>query len=304
MDFSLQSIDLRVCTQGVKIGDNIDFRNECDKMDLLYHQRRSFLSHLHPQLVSSYSTVERKEILRSRVEKLRHALSSEGLELFPDFLQRKSLLRKLGYINEHDVVCLKGRVACEVNTCEELIVTELVFCGALNNLDPAEIVAALSSLVFQEKNDNELDEELPEALSNCCKTMEKIALNIGTLQQECGLKIDARDYCISSLKFGLVHAVYEWALGIPFRNICDLTLVQEGSIVRCITRLDELCREVRIFLMFTVGYTNFCLNFVPINIQVRNCARVVGNPSLYRKAELASVAIKRDIVFASSLYIS
>ena len=79
---------------------------------------------------------------------------------------------------------------------------------------------------------------------------------------------------------GLVHVVYEWACGVPFSSICELTDVQEGSIVRTITRLDELCREVR------------------------NCARVVGNPTLYRKMEMASEAIKRDIVFASSLYVS
>jgi antiviral helicase SKI2 len=30
----------------------------------------------------------------------------------------------------------------------------------------------------------------------------------------------------------------------------------------------------------------------------------VGNPTLYRKLEAASIAIKRDIVFASSLYVS
>lgn len=49
---------------------------------------------------------------------------------------------------------------------------------------------------------------------------------------------------------------------------------QEGSIVRCITRLDELCREAR------------------------NAARIIGDPSLYRKMEQASESIKRDIVFA------
>lgn len=32
--------------------------------------------------------------------------------------------------------------------------------------------------------------------------------------------------------------------------------------------------------------------------------RVVGNPTLYRQLESASAAIKRDIVFASSLYVS
>ena len=37
--------------------------------------------------------------------------------------------------------------------------------------------------------------------------------------------------------------------------------------------------------------------------QVRNAARVIGDPLLYRKMEAASTAIKRDIVFAASLYV-
>ena len=39
-------------------------------------------------------------------------------------------------------------------------------------------------------------------------------------------------------------------------------------------------------------------------LQVRNSARIFGDPVLYRKMEQASQAIKRDIVFASSLYIA
>jgi len=149
----------------------------------------------------------------------------------------------------------------------------------LNDLEPEEIVAVLSTLVFQEKRGEDLDSELPERLVLCCQKMKTIARNLGQLQKEQGLKVDPAEYCESTLKFGLVHVVYEWALGVPFKNICDLTDVQEGSIVRCITRLDELCREVR------------------------NCARVVGNPVIYRKLEAASTSIKRDIVFASSLYV-
>ena len=66
----------------------------------------------------------------------------------------------------------------------------------------------------------------------------------------------------------------------PFAEICDLTDIQEGSVVRCITRLDETCREVR------------------------NGARIIGDANLFQKMEEASKLIKRDIVFASSLYIS
>ena len=42
----------------------------------------------------------------------------------------------------------------------------------------------------------------------------------------------------------------------------------------------------------------------PLSLQVRNAARIIGDPSLYKKMEVASQMIKRDIVFASSLYVS
>lgn len=32
---------------------------------------------------------------------------------------------------------------------------------------------------------------------------------------------------------------------MPFKEICELTDVLEGSIVRAIVRLDETCREVK-----------------------------------------------------------
>lgn len=44
----------------------------------------------------------------------------------------------------------------------------------------------------------------------------------------------------------LVDVVCDWAKGVSFADITAMTLVQEGSIVRCITRLDELCREVSV----------------------------------------------------------
>ena len=51
-----------------------------------------------------------------------------------------------------------------------------------------------------------------------------------------------------------------------------------GMIVRCIQRLNETCRDV-------------C-----------NAARVIGDPKLQKKMKEASMLIKRDIVFAASLY--
>lgn len=76
------------------------------------------------------------------------------------------------------------------------------------------------------------------------------------------------------------QVVYEWAKGTPFADICCLTDVPEGSIVRCIVRLDEVCREVK------------------------DAARLMGDSALFLKMQNASERIKRDIVFSASLYIA
>lgn len=277
----LGMLDLKDCAKTMHQGNSaIEFGSACARLESEVASARQYQSHYHPSIESHYVIVERKETLRSRVKILRHLLSNESLQLFPDFEMRKAMLQSLGYVDENDTVCLKGRVACEVNTCEGLIVTEMLFGGMLNELEPPEIVAALSALLFQEKADDDIGSDLPERLISSCERMKAIAIDLGQRQKDFGLPVDPQEYCISSLKFGLIHVVYEWACGVPFSSICELTDVQEGSIVRCITRLDELCREVR------------------------NCARVVGNPTLYRKMEAASEAIKRDIVFASSLYVT
>ena len=44
---------------------------------------------------------------------------------------------------------MQGRVACEVNSGDELVATEVIFAGILTELTPEEAVAVLSAFVFQ-----------------------------------------------------------------------------------------------------------------------------------------------------------
>lgn len=83
----------------------------------------------------------------------------------------------------------------------------------------------------------------------------------------------------SVLQWGVSNSA-SFLQGTPFAEICELTDVPEGVIVRTIVRLDETCREFR------------------------NAAAIMGNSALYKKMETASNVIKRDIVFAASLYIT
>lgn len=65
------------------------------------------------------------------------------------------ILKEIGCIDADLVVQIKGRVACEMNSGEELICTECLFENQLDDLEPEEAVALMSSFVFQQKNTSE-----------------------------------------------------------------------------------------------------------------------------------------------------
>ena len=216
--------------------------------------------------------------LAARVSRAEHDLSDANLRQMPDFEARVEVLRAMGYLDDDRTVTLKGRVACEIAAGDELVGAELIFAGVLAELTAEEAVALLSALVFQEKRASPPD--VRGALLEACDRAKALALAAGEAQRERGLPVAPDEYAENALRFGLTEAVHEWARGATFADVCGLTDVQEGAIVRTITRLDEMCRDVR------------------------NAARIMGDAALYEKMEAASSAIKRDIVFSASLYVA
>ena len=160
------------------------------------------------------------------------------------------------------------------------MLTEAVFQGVLDPLNPMEIAAVCSSLIFQDRRAAEDISELPSAARTAVSEMKSIAAMLASAQSDSGIETVVEDFVAEYLKFGLSTVTYEWACGVPFVDICRLTEVQEGTIVRTLVRLDEVLRELA------------------------KIAKVTGDAALFEKAEEASVLIKRDICFCSSLYLS
>lgn len=97
---------------------------------------------------------DRKQLEAKQAE-LKFKMSNQNLALYPEYQYKLEILKRLNYIDDQHAVTLKGRVACEMGS-NELMITELVLCNTFNDLDPAEIAALLSSLVFQGKTQMEL----------------------------------------------------------------------------------------------------------------------------------------------------
>lgn len=97
---------------------------------------------------------DRKQLEAKQAE-LKFKMSNQNLALYPEYQYKLEVLKRLNYIDDQHAVTLKGRVACEMGS-NELMITELVLCNTFTDLDPAEIAALLSSLVFQGKTQTEV----------------------------------------------------------------------------------------------------------------------------------------------------
>lgn len=78
-------------------------------------------------------------------------------------------------MDNNGAVQLKGRVACEIAN-HELVLTELVFDNVFTPLQPCEIVALLSCVVFQQRIDMS-EVTLPKPLQD----VSKLFLNFNNL---------------------------------------------------------------------------------------------------------------------------
>jgi antiviral helicase SKI2 len=217
-------------------------------------------------------------LIQTHILQLRQALSEQNLQLLPDYEQRIQVLKDLSFIDDASRIQLKGKVACEVHSGDELVLTELILENVLADYEPAEIAALLSAFVFQEKTDSvpRLTANLERGMKTIVDLADKVN-GVQTLHQVIQTSEEGSDFTAKP-RFGLMEVVYEWARGMSFKNITDLTDVLEGTIVRTITRLDETCREVK------------------------NAARIIGDPELYQKMAAAQEMIRRDITAVASLY--
>lgn len=216
--------------------------------------------------------------VKEHITQVKQLMSDQNLQLLPDYEQRIEVLKELGFVDEQSRVQLKGKVACEIHSADELVLTELILDNVLAEFEPEEIVALLSAFVFQEKTESvpHLTPRLEKGQKAIIAISEKVN-NLQVQYQVIQSSEDSNDFA-SQPRFGLAEVVYEWARGMSFNRITDLTDVMEGTVVRCITRLDETCREVK------------------------GAAKLVGDPNLYAKMEKAQELIKRDVIFAASLY--
>ncbi|KAK4549673.1 ATP-dependent RNA helicase mtr4 [Oleoguttula mirabilis] len=253
------------------------FKDTMRKIEKLEHKLLSSPLHTSERLPELYDQYAAKAALKTALKAKRAQIQDALSVLQLDELKnRKRVLRRLGFVNDADVVQLKARVACEISTGDELVLSELLFNRFFNELTPEQCAAALSCFIFEEKS-NEAP-QLKEELAKCFRGIQAQARIVAKVSMESKVLVNEDEY-LGGFKCELMEVVFAWTHGASFATICKMTDVYEGSLIRLFRRLEELLR------------------------QMAQGAKVMGSEELEQKFEAALGKVRRDIVAAQSLYL-
>lgn len=84
-----------------------------------------------PNFIKHYGMQHDEWLVKVNIESLKMLMSDQNLALLPDYQQRSEVLKDLGFIDEESRVQLKGKVACEIHSADELVLTELILENVL-----------------------------------------------------------------------------------------------------------------------------------------------------------------------------
>ena len=166
-----------------------------------------------------------------------------------------------GYLDGDDKLTEKGLIAIEVNDCNPIIFTELIYSKYLEKCTFEEIVGLFASFIDEKSRDyhynglKELGREkgLTDNVIDLLYYLDDEMGYLEKIEKEKNFEIQQNnDY---QLKLDFVLPAYMWAKGCDIKKIYEITDIYEGNFVRGILRINSMIEDV-ISVAENLGYFN------------------------------------------------
>jgi ATP-dependent RNA helicase HelY len=149
-----------------------------------------------------------------------------------------SVLRALGYVQGWEVT-QKGRSLSRIYGEGDILVAEALSRGIFDGLEPAEVAAVLSSVVYEGRERVPLSGDMPTAA-----TKERYELLQRTWRRIRRTEDDHQVQLCRELEAGFAGPIFHWASGRPLEEILAETDMAPGDFVRNCKQLLDLLRQI------------------------------------------------------------
>lgn len=186
----------------------------------------------HARLAERAARLNREnEGLRTRVESRTHVIAKT-------FDQICQVLTHLKYI-EGEKPTVQGKILTKIYAESDLLLTETIKRGLLNDLSAPELLSVVSTMIFESRGADNVAPKLPTPrVSSALSDVISLWADIEEIETEYGVKTQRQP----DAGFALVS--YKWANGNSLQNVLKGTDMSVGDFVRATKQLIDLLNQI------------------------------------------------------------
>lgn len=193
--------------------------------------------HSCPDRENHSKIAERAQRLQREIDGLQERINSRTNVIAKRFDRIKLILDKFGYIN-NDAIAQSGKMLAKIYGETDLLIAESIQAGVFNQLSPADLVAVISSCIYESRNEEAAKVPRGE-VQNALATISKIYGKIHEAESDLNLEpMRAPD-------FGFCWASHKWASGHSLTSILKGSDLTVGDFVRSMKQIIDLLRQLR-----------------------------------------------------------
>jgi len=169
--------------------------------------------------------------LRKRVENRTHVIAKT-------FDQICQVLAHLEYI-EGEKPTTQGKILTKIYAESDLLLTETIRLGLLDELSPPELVSVVSSMIFESRSQENLAPKMPnQSVTNKLAEIATLWARLESIENEYGVKTQREP------DFGFCWISYRWANGHSLQSVLKGSDISVGDFVRSTKQLIDLLTQI------------------------------------------------------------
>ena len=169
--------------------------------------------------------------LRARVENRTHVIAKT-------FDRICNVLTHLGYI-EGEKPLEQGKILAKIYAESDLLLTESIRRGVLNNLNASELLSVASAMIYESRSAENYAPRMPhQNVANSLAAVAKIWVELEDIENEFEVKTQREP------DFGFCYSAYRWANGHSLSSVLKGTDMTVGDFVRSIRQLIDLLTQI------------------------------------------------------------
>lgn len=206
------------------------------------HERQELATHfcavcpVLPEHQAAHDTVRH---VTAQIEALQRQIEEQQELYLGEFLRFIKVLEHFGHLKDGKPTEI-GELNAHIRSTNGLFITELLRRGILDGLEPAEVAAVVSTVVFEPRRNMTVTMDgVPKTTRMAIEQVYQLASQVQHVQGVHGIQVPV------NVELAMVPVVIAWGRGAEWSKVAKATQMDDGDLVRAMRQLIDLLHQLR-----------------------------------------------------------